>query len=247
MITRKNKAFGIGAAFAVMSCVFAACGGDDAAVNAGSADGGNGDATTSGDDGSSPSDSSTGTDGNTSTDDGGDITDGGANFGDGGDNGDGGDLADGGECNTVAVGPAVTSDCSSTIPNAAGGAIVSGTYTLTKVTDLGSKNFCANTFTAVPFKGGIVLAAGVTSGGPVSAMLALEADGARRRSFSWSITPAAGNKSPLAVDQSCPTVATTNKPYSSFVSTGAAAVQVFEIIDDYGTAGGRAIYHFEKN
>lgn len=247
MIARKNKAFGVSAAFAVVGFVFAACGGDDAAVNVSAGDGGNGDATTSGDDGSSPNDSSTGTDGNTGTDDGGDITDGGANFGDGGDNGDGGDLADGGECNTVDVGPAIMSDCSSTIPDNIGGAIVSGTYTLTKVTDLGSRAFCTGTFTPVSFKGGIVLAAGVTVGGPVSAMLALNADGTRRKSYNWSATPAAGNRSPLAIDQSCPTVATSSKPYSSFVSTGAAAVQVFEIIDDYGTAGGRAIYHFEKN
>jgi hypothetical protein len=243
MITLKNKAFGVAASFAVVGLVFAACGGDDVAVNDSSADGGNADSTT-GDDGSASPDSATSTDAGTG-DDGGDITDGGANFGDGSTD-DGGDLVDGGECNTVALGPSLMSDCSSTIPNNAGGAIVAGTYTLTKVTDLGSKNFCANTFTAVPFKGALVLASGITSGS-FSAMLALDADAKGRKSYDWTITPTAANKSPLTVDQSCPTTATTAKPYSSFVGTGAAATQVFEIIDDYGTAGGRAIFHFEKD
>ena len=238
MIVRKKNVLCVVASLAAVGLVFAACGGDDAAVNG--SDASTGDSTT-GDDGATSGDSAQSSD--SATNDGGDITDGGSNFGDASLN-DAGDLPDGGTCNMVDVGATIMSDCSSIIPNTAGGAIVAGTYTLTKVTDLGSKLFCASTFVAVPFEGGAVLAAAATAGSD-SAMIALNPDNKGRRSFNWTITPATGNKSPLTVDELCPATTTTVKPYASFVN--GAGKQVFEYVGEYGTSGGRALYHYEKN
>src|ERR1017187_7858367 len=152
MKTTKKRALYLTAASVLSAGIlFAACGGDDAAIGA-SADGGGGDgssdSTTTGNDGSTPTDSSTPLDSGDNLD--GDITDGGANFGDGGPS-DAGDLADGGACNAVNVGDVIMSDCSAFNPVIIGGAIVAGDYTLTKVTDLGTRKFCTGTFTAVSF------------------------------------------------------------------------------------------------
>jgi hypothetical protein len=249
MTKTKKRALVLTATLVSTGILFLACGGDDVAVNGGGADAG-GDSTTGGNDGAAPNDSSTqdsgAQDSGDQTD--GDITDGGANFGDGGAD-DAGDLSDGGSCNALAVGPDLMSDCSALNPLVIGGVIVAGDYTLTKVTDLGTRKFCSGTFAAVSFKGALRIAAGVTSGSD-NVDLAINADDTGRRSRTWIVTPAATNKSPMAVDQSCPTTTTTSLPYSSFVSAatgGGAGTQVFEFVDAYGTAGGTALYHFEKN
>jgi hypothetical protein len=248
MKTTKKRALYLTAA-SVFSAglLFAACGGDDAAIGANGDDGGGGegsaDSTTTGNDGSTPNDSSTPVDSGDNLD--GDITDVGANFGDAG-SGDGGDLADGGACNAVNLADPIMSDCSAFNPLVIGGAIVAGDYALTKVTDLGTRTFCTSTFTAVSFRGGLSIVASVSAGSD-GVDLALNPAGTGRKSYNWVVTPAATNKSPLSIDESCPLTTTFSFPYSSFVSPSTAgSKQVFEFVAPYGSAGGTALYHFEK-
>jgi hypothetical protein len=240
MIETKNRV--LASAFVLMSTgvLFGACGGTDGSslIN-----GSPGDASTDGT--TQASDGSTsGGDGSTPTNDGGgDITDGGANFGDASGS-DGGDFPDGGSCNRTDMGPSIMSNCSPILPLLNGGQPQNGTYILTKVTDLGSLAFCTNTFAAVPFEGGLVVSSGVD--GAYDLELALDGDMTGRKSFSWSATPAKGNKSPLAIDQTCPSDSSFSLPYN-VVAGSAVAKDAIEIEAPYGSAGAVALYHFEKN
>jgi hypothetical protein len=245
MIETKRRIFTFGvASFVSATTLFVACGGTDgsALINGNPTDDGS-----VGSDGSDVGDSSviviTG-DGSTTSDGGGEITDGGENFGDAGSTGDGGDFSDGGTCNRIDMGTVIMSDCSIVNLPAQGGQIANGTYTLTKVSDLGSLSFCNKDFVAVPFQGGAVITS--ASGGASAIQLALDGDATGRKSFSWTATPASTNKSPLAIDQSCPSATSFSLPYNASNGSGLAK-QSFEIEAPYGTSGGTATYHFEKN
>jgi hypothetical protein len=244
MIEKKSRVFasGIGVVLtAAVGALFGACGGSDdsSLINGTPSDASsvsdvlaNGDVTTTpNDSGTTPTDGSV-------------ITDGGANFGDGGTGDDGGgDFPDGGTCNRVALGTSIMSDCTALASIMTGGELQNGNYTLTKVTDIGSLTFCGKSFVAVPFQGGLVISSG--SGGASDLELALDGDMTGRKSYSWSATPASGNKSPLSIDQSCPTTTTFSLPYT--VTAGSAAAKAIEIEAPYGTDGATAIYHFEKD
>lgn len=227
--------------FVSTGVMFGACGGSDGSTLVS----GNSDDASSSSDGVASGDGTTSTnDGSVTTDDGGSfITDGGANFGDAGSDDGGGDFPDGGTCNRTALGTSIMSACSFIPMTLNGGALQNGTYTLTKVTDVGSLTFCNKTFAAVPFEGGLVISSG--SGGASDLELALDGDMTGRKSYSWSATPASTNKSPLSIDQSCPTTSTFTLPYGIPISSGSSKPAI-EIEAPYGTSGGNAIYHFEQ-
>jgi hypothetical protein len=243
MIGKKNRVFASGISFVLTAAVgvlFGACGGSDdsSLINGTPMDASSvSDVVTNGDVTTTPNDSGT------ITTDGSVITDGGANFGDGGTDDGGGDFPDGGTCNRVALAASIMSDCTALASIMTGGALENGNYSLTKVTDIGSLTFCGKSFVAVPFQGGLVISSG--SGGASDLELALDGDMTGRKSYSWSATPASSNKSPLSIDQSCPTTTTFSLPYST--TNGSAAKQTIEIEAPYGTDGANAIYHFEKD
>jgi hypothetical protein len=251
MIEKQNRAFasrsrvrvgvrvGVIIAASATGLLFAACGGSDGSslIN-GTTD----DASSSGDALANADGATTDDSGNTSSDSS-TIDDGGANFGDASSS-DGGDFPDGGSCNRTDMGTSIMSVCSAITPFLNGGQIQNGTYTLTKVTDLGSFTFCNNTFAAVPFQGGLVISSGPDGSSHLE--LALDGDMTGRKSYSWNATPAKGNKTPLAIDQTCPSTNTFSLPYN-VVTSSALGKAAFEIEAPYGSAGANAIYHFETS
>jgi hypothetical protein len=249
MIEKRNRAFkasmrvrvGAIVAASATGLLFAACGGSDGSslIN-GTPD----DASSSGDVLANDDGSTTINDSGNTTSDANVITDGGANFGDAGGDNDGGDFPDGGSCNRTDMGPSIMSDCTAIPPFLNGGQIQNGTYVLTKVSDVGSFTFCNNTFAAVPFQGGLVVSSGPDNSSNFE--LALDGDMTGRKSYSWTATPAKGNKSPLGIEQSCPSTATFSLPYN-IVTSSALNKQAIEIEAPYGTAGANAVYHFEKS
>ncbi|MEO8876218.1 MAG: hypothetical protein ABI461_11570, partial [Polyangiaceae bacterium] len=74
--------------------------------------------------------------------------------------------------------------------------------------------------------------------------IALDGDAAGRRSYTWTATPASTNKNPLAIAQSCPSATTFSLPYNS---NGGVGKQTLEVVAPYGSGGGNATYHFEKD
>jgi hypothetical protein len=254
MIEKKNRAFAsrsrvrVGATVGVIiaasatGLLFAACGGSDGSslINGNSDDASSSADAITGDDGEGGTTSS---DGGTTSSDGSITNDGGANFGDASSS-DGGDFPDGGSCNRTDMGTSIMSVCSAITPFLNGGQIQNGTYTLTKVTDLGSFTFCNNTFAAVPFQGGLVISSGPDGSSHLE--LALDGDMTGRKSYSWNATPAKGNKTPLAIDQTCPSTNTFSLPYN-VVTSSALGKAAFEIEAPYGSAGANAIYHFETS
>ncbi|MEO7112090.1 MAG: hypothetical protein ABI183_16725, partial [Polyangiaceae bacterium] len=142
------------------------------------------------------------------------------------------------------MGTSIKSDCAAIPPFLNGGQIQNGTYTLTKVSDVGSFTFCNNTFSAVPFQGGLVISSGPDNSSDLE--LALDGDMTGRRSFSWNATPTKSSKSPLAIDQTCSSAASFSLPYN-VVNSSALGKAAFEIEAPYGSAGASAVYHFEMN
>jgi hypothetical protein len=168
-----------------------------------------------------------------------DITDGGSNFDP--DAGDDGGLPDGGKCNTVDdTATAITSTCVSKRPILGGGALVSGTYFLIAVRDLGTVGFCASTFVPTGFKETLVLAvAGATATADTAGTVATL--GTRRTTTTF--TTNAANTSPMTGQETCPVVGAGGPvPYASVLTP--AGKQNLVMILPYGK--GEAVYTFEK-
>lgn len=146
---------------------------------------------------------------------------------------------DGGPCNTLANGAApVTSTCVSFAPILGGGALVAGSYFLTHVAALAAPNFCQTKFVPTGFKETLELtvAGGV---GTVETATSLAGGGTRHRTS--TLTPAAGDKSPLEAAPTCPPGAPTSAGYASALVNGK---QELVLRLPYGK--GEALYRFEK-
>lgn len=192
----------------------AGCGGNAATILGGTAPDASADGTTpaqSGGDGGA-----TGVDGGADADDGGGgggggendasvdgevITEGGSNpITDGGD--DGATLPDAGACNAIVNdATAISSTCASVAPIFGGGALAAGTYHLIAVTALGTASFCHTGFIPVGFKGSLVMtvASGVGSADSVTQLAST-----KEVRTSVTLTPGAGNASPLTAEDTCP-------------------------------------------
>lgn len=185
-----------------------ACGGSDDAVGAPTADAG-----ASAD--ASAMDVSTMDDGGDGLGDGGTevIGDGGANL----DPDAGADtpLPDGGKCNELAnSAKAVVSTCTSSAPVLGGGNVVTGTYTLTSVTALGTSSFCSTQFVATGIKQTFQVAATAT-GFEGQTVTEIGGGGARRRS--QTITAQGAQ---LTLAQTCSDAETVTARYASGLVKG---------------------------
>ena len=166
------------------------------------------------------------------------ISDGGSNF----DPDAGGDDAgiDGGPCNALAnTATAITSTCVSFAPVLGGGELVAGTYFLTHVAALATQTFCQTKFVPTGFKETLSLT--VDAMGVATAETVTTVAGGATRHRTSTLTPSAGDKSPLQAASTCPAGATAPVPY---VTTLANGKQELVMRLPYGK--GEALYRFEK-
>lgn len=182
----------------------------------------------------------------TSSGEGGEPGDGGEVISDGGSNidpdaGEGLDAGpDGGACNMLANdAPPITSACVSAAPVLGGGALVGGTYFLTKVSVLATPNFCSMKFVPTGFKETLSLTVDAQGVGTADTHTSIGGGGARRRTT--TLTPSGANQSPLQAASTCPAQPAVAVPYLSLVVAGK---QELVMRLPYGT--GEGLYRFEK-
>jgi hypothetical protein len=164
----------------------------------------------------------------------GSIDDGGANI----DPDAGDDAPDSAACNNVVNdAPPITSTCVSAAPVLGGGALVAGKYHLVGVAALGTQSFCQTRFVPTGFKETAELTVDAQGVGTAETHTNIGGGGSRRRTT--TLTPSAGNTSPLQATSTCPIPGTAPTPYFSGVVAGK---QQLVLRLAYGK--GEALYRF---
>jgi hypothetical protein len=236
-----RKSFLVISAISCAAVIAVACGDEAATVPNPAGDGGASSGTSGA---SSGSTSGSNVDGSTGDDDDSDastVTDGGVNIDpDASDDEDSG--PDAAPCNALLgdAAPQVNSQCSSTIPGLTGGALVAGTYFLTRVAELAPKAFCDTQFLPVKIGEELVLTVDGTGTGTAQTVSTV----AKRAPKTTDITlePPANFSSPLDLSASCPPKTGGKTPFQSTTTNG-KTVLILNL--PYGN-GGRALYRYDR-
>lgn len=165
------------------------------------------------------------------------IGDGGSNIDpDAGDD----DAGDAAVCNALANDAMpVTSTCISAAPQLMGGALVAGKYHLVGVSALAPANFCQNQFIPTGFKQTLDLTVAASGVGTLQTVTMIAMGGERRRTS--TLTPGAGNTSPLEAAATCPAGNSGATRYTSAVANGTQF-----LIMRLGYGQGQGLYRFRK-